>query len=382
MLSPYRRHLYDCPHLSKGQAFTLCDCPIWCYGHLNGKPIRRSLQTSDWARAAQRIELIQRGGDAFFDRTLTITIDAAVKQFLGSCRRRSLAQSTMSSYGKTLDHLIEAIGLRSVSTIDVDALDAYADTRKVKPRTWAKELETLRAFFAWALDRKLIGENPAKKLRMPQVDGVATLPFTDEEVTALIAACDQIASDNPAEVVYIRHRARAEVYSLLYSGLRVSDVAQLKRSALDATTGHLTLRVMKTGVPLKVLLHADAKRTLESLPSSNPEYFFWTGNGDLITCIKNMRRTIQRLGTIAKVHAHPHRFRDTFAVQLLTNGADIRTVQLLLGHTSLKTTEKHYAHFVPAHQALLDRAAATLDFGPKRARPVLMKPLKNRRRNA
>jgi integrase/recombinase XerD len=140
---------------------------------------------------------------------------------------------------------------------------------------------------------------------------------------------------------------------------------------------------MKTGVPLKVLLHPDAAQCLTSLPVQNPEYFFWTGRGQLIRCGKNIRRTIQRLGVLAGVaHAHPHRFRDTFAVQLLTNGADIRTVQLLLGHTSLKTTERHYAHFVAAHQAILDTAAATLDFRPKTARPLLVHSPKRRRRNA
>lgn len=139
---------------------------------------------------------------------------------------------------------------------------------------------------------------------------------------------------------------------------------------------------MKNHVDLKVLLHADAKSALEALPSETPNYFFWTGNGDLITCCKNLRRTIQRLGTIAEVHAHPHRFRDSFAVELLSQGADIRTVQKLLGHDSVRTTEKHYAHFVLAHQKILDSAAAKLDFSPKPSRPVLMRSPKKRLRNA
>ena len=59
----------------------------------------------------------------------------------------------------------------------------------------------------------------------------------------------------------------------------------------------------------------------------------------------------------------PHRFRDTFAVELLLCGEDIRTVQLLLGHTSLRTTERHYSPFVSAFQQRLDRATAKLKFG-------------------
>ncbi len=60
---------------------------------------------------------------------------------------------------------------------------------------------------------------------------------------------------------------------------------------------------------------------------------------------------------------HPHRFRDTFSVRLLELGNTLHTVQLLLGHTSIKTTEKHYAPFVKSFQAHLDAATAGLDFG-------------------
>src|SRR5215469_1005660 len=174
----------------------------------------------------------------------------------------------------------------------------------------------------------------------------------------MLTACSQIASDNPAETPYIRRRSLALVYVLLYSGLRTSDVARLRRSAMDESTRYLTIRTTKTGVPLKVQLHPDAVKALMTLPAQNPNYFFWTGRGQVERCAKNMWRTIQRLGTIAGIkNAHPHRFRDTFACELLTQGADIRTVQKLLGHDSVRTTEKHYAHFLAAHQSLLDHCS-------------------------
>jgi integrase/recombinase XerD len=383
VLTAYRRHLSDCPHLPKGQAYTLCGCPIWAYGVLNGKRIRQSLGTADTARALRRIAELENGDGQAEEVPAGPTVAAAVSLFIASSKERNLKASTLASYSKTLAHLssFKAFINEPVSAISTPALDAYKSSRTIAPSTWRKELETLRAFFYWCEERGWCQKNPARKLKMPLVDDLKTQPFSGDEVRSLIAAAGDLSSDNPAETEYVRRRARALMYVLLYSGLRISDVAELQRSAL-ASTRHLTLRVLKNGVRLKVLLHPTAADALSSLPAQNPKYFFWTGKGDVMTCIKNMRRTIQRIGKIAGIHAHPHRFRDTFAVELLTNGADIRTVQKLLGHTSVKTTEKHYAHFVAAHQALLDSAASTLDFESGSGGPLLVHPVGNRRRNA
>ena len=120
---------------------------------------------------------------------------------------------------------------------------------------------------------------------------------------------------------------------------------------------------MKTGIPLYVRLGDVAVEALQALPVESERYFFWNGVSKLSTCVGSARKTIARVCSLAGVDGHPHRFRDSFSVRLLELGNDLRTVQLLLGHTSMKTTEKHYAPFVESFQRHLDAATVGLDFG-------------------
>lgn len=104
---------------------------------------------------------------------------------------------------------------------------------------------------------------------------------------------------------------------------------------------------------------------LHALSNSNPRYFFWSGNGDPETAKKGWQRTLRHLfKKVAKItkpdgtpkRCHPHMFRDTFAVELLLSGVPIDQVSLLLGHSSVKITEKHYAPFVKARQEQLENS--------------------------
>jgi integrase/recombinase XerD len=205
-------------------------------------------------------------------------------------------------------------------------------------------------------------ENHAKELGAPKDDGCPTLPFSAGEVERILAACERIEDDNPHTVQRTRQRAKALCLVMLYSGMRISDTLQLARKAVNLESGKLLLRVMKTGAPLYVRLGEPATAALAALPADG-EYFFWSGESKLATVIGNARRSIQRVLAIAGIEGHPHRLRDTFSVSLLEKGEDLRTVQLLLGHTSIRTTEKHYAPFVQSFQRILDAATAKLTFG-------------------
>jgi len=375
-LSPYRRHLETCPHKPKGAAFSLCDCPIWCDGTLAGERHRRSLNTTDWATALSTIKAKELGTPAAVPKPVGITVKAAAAIYIASCEARHVRPSTIRSYKRTLATLPD-LGL---AQLDVEALEAWRAGRKVKAGTQRKELEHVRFFLAWAVGREMVGKNAAVAIKSPKVDAAPTMPYTQDEVTALLRACDRLSSDDPSATPYLRDRARCTLLLLLYSGLRRSDVATLRRDALDER-GYLTLRLEKTRVPLKVRLPDEVADECRRLPSQHPDYFFWSGVGKAETVGKNLWRTVSRLGKLAKVAATVHRFRDTFACRLLEHGQDIRLVQKLLGHTSIRTTEKHYAPWVVSHQNLLDSATSTLDFTSPRRKP-LVRLLQKRRRNA
>ena len=85
------------------------------------------------------------------------------------------------------------------------------------------------------------------------------------------------------------------------------------------------------------------------------KYFFWSGSGEIDTVSGNWRRSLRKLFSLAGiVSGHPHRFRDTFAVELLMAGVLLERVSKLLGHSGVRVTEKHYSPWIHARQEQLE----------------------------
>jgi integrase/recombinase XerD len=85
------------------------------------------------------------------------------------------------------------------------------------------------------------------------------------------------------------------------------------------------------------------------------QYFFWTGESNPKSCVGDWQRSLRRLFRLAGVpDGHAHRFRDTFAVELLLAGVPLERVSVMLGHQSVKVTEKHYTPWVRARQEQLE----------------------------
>lgn len=165
-----------------------------------------------------------------------------------------------------------------------------------------------------------------------------------------------------------------------WSGLSILDAVPLERRRLEGD--RLFLYGHKTKVPVYVPLPTTVAKELKALPNSNARYFFWSSNGDPHTAKKGWQRSMRLLFKTVNLktedgrpkRCHPHMFRDTFAIELLLAGVPLDQVALLLGHSSTKITEKHYAPF-----GLADREEAISVFRYLSCRPEVPMDAKNDR---
>lgn len=117
----------------------------------------------------------------------------------------------------------------------------------------------------------------------------------------------------------------------------------------------LFLFTQKTGVAVNTVLPDFVRKSLEAIPKVTDRHFFWNGVTKLETVVGSWRKRLAKLFELAEItNGHPHRFRDTFAVELLLSGVPIERVSVLLGHQSVRITEKHYSPWVRSRQEQLE----------------------------
>jgi integrase/recombinase XerD len=343
MLALYRRH--NPAHCKKtSRSDYRCSCPIWVQGYLNSQRIRKSLKTQDWAKAQLQIRKWEVDGDR-----PAPTARAAVGQwkdnFLQDAASRHLAHETIRKYKHLFGQLEEfsrARGLVLVQDFTVAELTAFRATWKDKALSSAKKTERLRSLFKFAMERDWIKFNPAHRIKIAKPKETPTLPFSDEEMERIIKAAEK----DQALLTF--------VYVMRYSGLRLSDTAMLRVSSLQGDKLHLY--TAKTGTPVRVPVPAYVVKELKAVTHEHPDYFFWSGYAKVQSTCGVWSRHLAKLFTAAKISdGHSHRFRDTFAVGLLQAGMSMENVSVLLGHTNLKITQKHYSPWMKVRQDLLEK---------------------------
>ena len=360
MLTIFRRHRTGCPH--KSRRYRRCQCAIWIEGSIGEEKVaRRSLNLTSWEAAEDYVRESNRTGKLGGTTFSHVPISEAVELYLCDVRARVRASTVRLHRVLLQDQLLtwsELQGFRYLKQLDVKAIIEFRAGWTCAPMTALKKFERLRSFFRFCEDAGWILKSPATPLKPPKVDTPPTLPFTDEEVARII----ETGRNFKIRGSYGRANATrvlAFIYVLRYAGLRISDAAGLAKDRLSPD-GKLFLHMQrKTRVPVFVPLPPFVVSVLreQAAQSVHPQYFFWTGVGTIESACASWKRTLYRIFELADVQGgHAHRFRDTFAVDLLLHDVSLENVAELLGHTSTKVTEKSYAPWVAARQARLEEA--------------------------
>jgi integrase/recombinase XerD len=341
MLAIYKRHSADCPQ--KSRSYRRCDCPCWAEGTIEGKYYRESLKTRNWQRATEIVRDREAG-----KKDSRVTIKQATEAFIKDAEARQLRPPSLYKYRllfKQLDEFSQDKGLVYITECEIEVLRLFRESWKNKNYSARKKLEALRTFFKFVHESGWLPTNPAKIIKPPKVEDPPTMPYSKDEVERVLAACDKYPDKRNAV------RLRALTLLLRYSGLRITDAVTLTKQKIEADV--LVLRTAKTGTDVRIPL---PKTTLEALAAVKADtYYFWSGQGTTKSCVGDYQRAFKKLYELAEVeNGHAHRWRDTFAVELLLAGVPIEQVSVLLGHQSIKVTEKHYSPWVKARQVQLE----------------------------
>jgi integrase/recombinase XerD len=360
MLAVYRRHVKNCAHRAEGRKYRRCRCPLWADGFLGRQEIRKSLDTCNWEKAQGIIREWEAGGtDPQEPQPEPVTIAQAWEDFLEDAKARMLEPPTVYKYdllSRQMKAFAENCGLRFLRELDLPMLRKFRATWPNQNLGALKKLEYLRAFFRFAHESKWIDENPARNLESPKVKQRPTMPFTPDQMADIFTAREKYARKYrglKSFRVENARRTRAFVLLLRHSGLRIGDAVTLERNRV--TGEKLFLYTAKTGTPVNCPLPDFVLTALEAIPKVSEKYFFWTGESKIGCATGNWQRRLKGVFQEAGIpDGHAHRFRDTFAVELLKAGVPMERVSVLLGHSSIKVTEKYYSPWVAERQEQLE----------------------------
>ena len=269
--------------------------------------------------------------------------ESVVVAFLDRLRaERGLSGHTTAAYGRDLAQFLEfcdRLEIRDVADIDRHAVrrfQAQLVSRGYASSSIARKVSAVRSFFADAVRRELVVVDPTVDL--PPRRRPFRLPRA-VPARALADLLDRVDGDSPTDL-----RDRAMLETLYGTGLRVSELAALR---IRDVAGVDLIRVLGKGAKERVVpLAGEARRSLDrylfsgrpSLRADASDDHVWLGVRGGPLGARGVRRVVRaRLGTF------PHALRHSFATHLLERGADLRTVQELLGHVELATTQTYTA---------------------------------------
>lgn len=282
-----------------------------------------------------------------------MTLNSAISEYLLYLDAvRGLSANSVLGYKKDLDYLMLFVGK------DVDIKDVTKENllfcigelskKKMAATSINRFIAAVRTFFAYCKKFQYIPKNPAIELKTVRIPKKIPRFLTANEMNTL---CNQ------PELKELLWTSRdCAIFEMLYSsGCRVSELANLRFS--DFMEGYTKAIVKGKGnkdrvvyfakqaqAALKIYLDDRKKILQEKKVENEPECIFINQKGNRLSAA-GIRWIVSRYSGVEGTNHHisPHAFRHTFATQLLSNGADVRAVQELLGHSSISTTQR-YTH--------------------------------------
>jgi integrase/recombinase XerC len=319
------------------------------------------------------------------ERARTGALEGQIELFLAWLRdERRSPESTLSTYQRTLGELHTFIRNK----------DLPADATQVTPvmlrgflahlfdtngsATLARKIATLRSFFRYLRRRGITSTNPAAQIRSPKVARPLPRFLTVDDAFRVVEA--PTGDERRDELLKLRDRAMLE--TLYGAGLRVSELASLRIHSLDRDSQ--LVRVMGKGRKERIVPYGQsAAQALDVWLSvrdelvsdrTKPEGALFLGKNGTSLTVRQVQNVVRRYGSLGagRGDLHPHALRHTCATHLLDAGADLRSIQELLGHASLATTQRYTHVTIDRLMAVYDKAHPLAHEGsPRKEAPKL-----------
>jgi integrase/recombinase XerD len=276
-----------------------------------------------------------------------------MRSYLQFCRiEKGLSPNTLESYRRDLEQFGNFLKATTIHSVTIENIRFYLDYLKnagLSNRSIARQVSNLRGFFAFLAEEGEISKNPAELLAAPKIGSSLPKYLDHSSVNRLL--------DAPRQDSAIGVRDHAMLDLLYATGLRVSELIHLRLADLDSSEG--TVRVIGKGNKQRLVpvgrqalesvsgyLGAARSALLKGRPSP---HLFVTARGKAMTrqgFWKLLRTRGRSAGVFGKLS--PHVLRHSFATHLLEGGADLRSLQTMLGHADIGTTQI-YTHIMPSH---------------------------------
>jgi integrase/recombinase XerD len=299
-----------------------------------------------------------------------------LKFFLDHLRvSKNCSVHTISAYERDLRQFESLLAERNLSMAVAseehirDFLKQLRD-REQKTTSIARKISAIRQFYKFLIQENRIEDDPSLFIESPPASQKLPKAIAPETIEKILHTVDQGlqytspvgATESESSLIEsLRRRDRAMIYFLYATGVRVSELIQLPLSSLDLAgqfakvLGKRKKERLVPFVPVvtelldEYLIHARPHLLNHAGKDESVESLFITQDGHAFTR-QGFWKTLKKISTIAGIpeNVHPHLLRHTFATDLLRSGMDLRSLQTLLGHADLQTTQI-YTHVAPEH---------------------------------